>query len=559
MHLLTPFLALLMSLSPPMSKADAMDTLRGAAADRERAAKAARKQSADINWRRLQKRIADALQITDRTAGMVVEELEAAALAHIKGHNVNGWKTPHDKTDPRSVLNQYQFISHHDKARFIQELWSRQTGKDFTLASVASSECFSTRNTRWNIFAPSERQSILSLDQGKTWCEAWGLAIDDVLEVGEGKNPALHMRSTEIVLSNRSRIKALPGLPHTVRGDSANVAVTEADFVEDWPEFWRAVSFQILNESSGLKKVRLISTPNGVNSGMHKLWTKQDGVAKWSRRLVNIWQAYLMGALLDPWAVREALDDPEGWIQEALCQFLETSSFLLPYDLIAKGESLEASESQTPEAIKAMNLAVHGGIDFGRINDPTVMVTGVRGLGIKLVQNITRLKGVSTPDQIDILAPFIDLCEVVDVDNTGPGVGFGDLAVKRWGEYKPEEHKFGKIRLNTFTRPFKRLIFPMLRVGFEQARMKVPMVQWFREDLHSMRIVPTAEGFNYEAKHTKEGHSDGCTALALYNRAASEENGNFTWSPATPASAPDDDSAPSTLKRLFAGFRRALS
>lgn len=515
----------LLMLSPAQTQKEAMDALRGQAEDKRRAVAQARRDAADLNWQKLNSAIRDALAVRDLTDGVPVEELEALALRHTKGQNFNGWQTPHGKDDPRRFLLQYQFRSHHDNSRFKLDLWSRQTGKDFTLASVAASECYAIKRTRWNIFAPSERQSLLSLDQCKTWCEAWGLAIEDINEIGSGKNPALSLRSTEIVLNNGSKIKALPGMAHTVRGDSANVAITEADFVEDWDTFWRAVMFLISNETTGMKKVRLITTPNGQGSGIHKLWTQTDQRVKWMRTLINMWQAYLMGSLCDPWAIREALNDPEGWIQEALCVFLENSSFLLPYDLIARGESLEASESMTPEAIKATNLPVHGGIDFGRISDPTVMVTGVRGLGLKIVQNITRLRGVSTPDQIDTLAPYIDLCSVVDVDYTGAGVGFGDLAVKRWGEYDPENHLFGKIRLNHFTLPLKRAIFPSLRVAFEKGMMKIPLSQWFREDLHSMRVIASAAGWNYKAPRSDEGHSDGCTALALYNEAAEEQTG----------------------------------
>jgi phage FluMu gp28-like protein len=94
--------------------------------------------------------------------------------------------------------------------------------------------------------------------------------------------------------------------------------------------------------------------------------------------------------------------------------------------------------------------------------------------------------------------------------------------VKRFGEYKPEEHKFGKIELCTFTTQFKRDIFPKLRRRFEApTKLRVPIDRVVREDLHAMQQVVHNGQYNYWAPRTKEGHSDRCTALALANRAAS--------------------------------------
>jgi hypothetical protein len=121
---------------------------------------------------------------------------------------------------------------------------------------------------------------------------------------------------------------------------------------------------------------------------------------------------------------------------------------------------------------------------------------------------------MSTPDQLAILEPRIKVAERVCWDYTGPGIGGGDELVKRHGEYKPEEHKFGKIELCTFTVGFKREIFPKLRRRFEApTKVRVPIDRTFREDLHAMQQVVQNGEYNYWAPRTKEGHSDRCTAL----------------------------------------------
>ena len=72
------------------------------------------------------------------------------------------------------------------------------------------------------------------------------------------------------------------------------------------------------------------------------------------------------------------------------------------------------------------------------------------------------LDKMSTPDQNAILSHRIKASRRTALDYTGPGIGFGDYAVKEGGggQWKPEEHKFGKVELFTFTPKCKRLFVP---------------------------------------------------------------------------------------------------
>jgi phage FluMu gp28-like protein len=132
---------------------------------------------------------------------------------------------------------------------------------------------------------------------------------------------------------------------------------------------------------------------------------------------------------------------------------------------------------------------------------------------------------MDTPDQNAILRERIKGSRRTCVDYTGPGVGFGDYAVKEHGIglWKPEEHKFGKVELFTFTPKSKRLLFPLLRRKFESpCRIRIPISRMVREDLHAMQQVVNKGEYSYWAPRTREGHSDRCTALALAVRAAGE-------------------------------------
>ena len=68
---------------------------------------------------------------------------------------------------------------------------------------------------------------------------------------------------------------AVPGKPDTVRGYSANVLLTEFAFFEQPDATWRAILPSITNSMrGGVKKVRLITTPNGIGNKAHDIWVK---------------------------------------------------------------------------------------------------------------------------------------------------------------------------------------------------------------------------------------------------------------------------------------------
>lgn len=473
---------------------------------------------ADVHWQKLMRAVGDALAFPNVTVSATIAELQGIFDRLTPGENCNGWVNPYPKDDPRNLLKQYQFTSFEDTHQFILDVWSRQTGKDFTVALRAGTDAYSKAGSQWTIAAPSERQSLESLEKVKTIVEAFGDIVADFQT--EREHPEALIKSSIIILPNGSRIRAVPGMPHTVRGLTTNVAITEADFLEKPKETMRALLGSIANEEAGKKNIRLITTPNGKNGYTYGIWNKADSI--YSKRLITIWHAVCMGLKQNPRLLEKALDDPEGWAQEFLCEWLDSSAVLLTYELIQSCESFEASLTDTPEMLAQSPLRKVGGIDFGRVNDPTIFAGSLRGMGMSILRSLVELKGVSTPDQMRILHPYMAQCDVVAIDNTGPGIGFCDLAVEAFGLYDPEHHEFGKIMPCTFTVPFKRLIFPRLRKSFESRHIRIPPSIELREDLHAMAQIITNGQYNYKAPRTDEGHSDRCTALALMEHAADQ-------------------------------------
>jgi phage FluMu gp28-like protein len=215
-----------------------------------------------------------------------------------------------------------------------------------------------------------------------------------------------------------------------------------------------------------------------------------------------------------------------------MCEFIDGSSVLLPYDLIALAESSDATEVCDPELFNAPGgHELYCGIDFGRVSDPAVCWTLERVGPLLLTKEVLVLRGVDTPDQQDILRSRIQAARRTSFDYTGPGIGLGDHLVKEHGRYDPDKHEFGKVELCTFTAPFKRLLFPRLRKTFEApTQIRVPISIAIREDLHAMQQTIRNGEYSYHAPRTAEGHSDRCTAAALAVRAAGDGPGT-TFAP----------------------------
>jgi phage FluMu gp28-like protein len=429
---------------------------------------------------------------------------------------------------PRDLLLSYQARWSNDASRWKIGLMSRQVGKDFTSADEGTEDIIQRellkQKTDWIIAAPSERQSLESLEKWKEWTTAKKMAIADIGLERMGDSESL-LKSASITFRHGSRVIAVPGKPDTVRGYSANILLTEFAFFEDPDRTWRAILPSVTNPlRGGEKKVRLISTPNGQGNKFHDLWIKNYQVpgSKWSCHRVDVYDAVKAGLPINIAELREAIDDPEGWAQEFECEFMDVASVLLPYELIAACENPNATAA-APDGFWASSAAgVYLGIDFGRKRDRTVCwaLQNAGGSGYGLTREVLCLDKTPTPRQLEILTPRIERAARVAFDYTGPGIGLGDYLVERFGQWDPQAHQYGKIELCTATAESNREDFPRLRQAFEHAQLGIPAIREIREDLHSVyRVVTPAGNIAYRAPHSADGHADRAHALNLAWRA----------------------------------------
>src|SRR5688500_12267997 len=140
---------------------------------------------------------------------------------------------------------------------------------------------------------------------------------------------------------------------------------------------WKAIFPSVSNPlRGGSKKVRIISTPNGMGNYFHELWT---GSKIFSRHRVTIHEAVAQGLPMDVGALRAGLLDAEGWAKEDECELGEQSAVWLTYELIEGCEGAEATETSGVEMLSRPWAAGVSGapelyvrIDFGRKQDLTV-------------------------------------------------------------------------------------------------------------------------------------------------------------------------------------------
>ena len=243
----------------------------------------------------------------------------------------------------RLGLLEYQVRWIADPSRFKLGLWSRQSGKDYTCAAEAVLDCALNPKRTWVILACGERQALESMQKAKDWAETVKTGCPAYGE--ERASREALMRNAEIRWKNGSVLRALPAKPQTIRGYSANLILTEFAFHEQAGEIWKAIYPSISNPlRGGEKKLRIITTPNGLSNCFHTLWMQSD----FARHRVTIHEAVEAGLGLNADALKEGINDAEAWSQEYECEFVDNNSVLLPYELIASCESAEATETATP-------------------------------------------------------------------------------------------------------------------------------------------------------------------------------------------------------------------
>ena len=415
----------------------------------------------------------------------------------------------------RDILMPYQLKWVEDSSRFKIGLWSRQTGKSFATACEAVTDCAAQpkgNSDLWVVLSAGERQALEWMEKAKKWTEAVKATVDSYDEIRDSANALLSR--AEIRFANGARIVAIPANPDTARGYSANLVLDEFAIHERPFDIWAAIYPSITNPLSGEKRLRIVSTPKGRGNKFADLWEHNE---TYSKHKVTIEDAVRMGLPVNIEELRAGVDDPDIWAQEYMCEFIDNTSVLLPYEMIGKCESSNiADDGQSPLYI---------GMDVGRSKDLSVIVTAAKLGDVLSVLSVDELRNSPFNDQLDVLLgkALGKRVRRVCIDSTGIGAMLAEEAARKGG---------GRFEGVPFTVASKGEMYGLMRRKFEERSVRIPVSRDLREDLHAVqRVVSTGGNVTYSAPRNADGHSDRAAALALCIRAASMTGTPAAWAP----------------------------
>jgi phage FluMu gp28-like protein len=414
-------------------------------------------------------------------------------------------------TDTRGILREillpYQLRWLEDQARFKIGMWSRQTGKSFGTAAEAVCSCVAEPGVTWVVLSAGERQALEWMAKARQWAAAFKLAVALDEEIRTSANAVI--TRSEIRFAGGSRIVAIPANPDTARGYSANLILDEFAIHERPWDIWAAIYPSITNPLTGLKRLRVVSTPKGRANKFYDLWTKNDA---YSKHKVTILDAAADGLPVNVDELKAGVDDPDIWAQEYLCEFIDSSAVLLPYELIAACEADAVTDPGEGD--------VYMGYDVGRRKDLSVLVTAVRAAGVLQVVSVETFRAMPFHEQLAVLKARIGAGSRVRrccIDSTGIGAMLAEEARRFCGP---------KAQGVDFTAKTKAEMYSALRRAFEDRTVRVPCDRELREDLHAVvRNVSSGGAVTYSAPRNEDGHSDRAAALALCLRAAAQKAG----------------------------------
>lgn len=420
--------------------------------------------------------------------------------------------TPQTKPHPLDLLLPYQRSFCLDNSRFKIANWSRQTGKSTSTAEEAARDCVTNPVAQdWVCLSAGQRQAEEWLLKARAWAECYDIWSKKT----KWKNrTAYTYNASEIIFANGSRIIAIPASERTSRGYNANLVLDEFAWHERPDDIFKAIYPSISNPLKGLKKLRIISTPNGRGNMFYRLFT--DGDNGYVKSKVTIYDAIAQGLAINADELRRGIPDADTWEQEFLCEFVDSTTVLLTYELIGN------AEKAMPEI--PANTQLYIGVDVGRKHDRTCIITLADLDGLLIVVDVEILSNTLFDKQLDIISQKInDNVQSMAIDATGIGAGLAESLQTKFG---------GRVEPITYNNSIKNEHCQTLKRVFESQKIIIPSDKRYREDLHGIvKKVSVGGTITYTAERNADGHSDFASALMLAVSSAQSANSSSFFMP----------------------------
>lgn len=408
-----------------------------------------------------------------------------------------------------------------EKARQIGISWSTSYGATERTAKQGA------RNDQW-VSSRDDLQARLFIEDCKMWAKMLHLAAEDLGErvIDDEKKISAYVLN----FASGKRIHSMSSNPDAQAGKRGGRVLDEFALHPDPRKLWTIAypgvtwggSMELISTHRGsmnffnflVREIRENGNPKKIS--LHRV-TLQDALDdgflfKLQQALPKDDERQAMDEAAYYDFIRRGCADEESFLQEYMCVAADDASAFLEYDLIAACEYGQADKWEM-ELDGPAQGPLFMGIDVGRKKDLTVLwVLELLG-DVLYTRKVITLKNMSKPDQEKVLYPWLERAYRFDIDYTGIGIGWGDDAQKKFGEYKAE--------CVTFTPHVKEALAYPVRGKMEDRRLRIPYDPAIRADLRSVTKETTAVGnIRFTAERSENGHADRFWALALAIQAA---------------------------------------
>lgn len=339
----------------------------------------------------------------------------------------------------------------------------------------------------------------------------------------ENKQPT----QLQIVFANGGRITALSSNPKSFRSKGGKVVLDEFAHHEDDLELWKAAKPAV---TWGFP-LRILSTHNGKQTLFYKFIEEiRAGSRNWGLHSTDIFTAVSDGLVnkimqraasageQNNWLeeLRLSCADDVVWREEFCCEPVDSSTALLPYELITPCIDDTVNPCATPEDLSRCTTPLVLGVDLGRKHDNTVFYGIAREGSRYRTAYLQVLSNVSFPVQKKILLSLLQQSLVTKciIDATGPGLAFAEDIIAECGKQR--------VEACSFTQQNKEDMAYLVKCWFEEQKIILPRNQELLQDLHSIRRIISSSGNTVfeAARGTGVGHGDRFWALAMALQAA---------------------------------------
>lgn len=394
--------------------------------------------------------------------------------------------------NPFDILRPYQKAVIEDNSRFKALCMSRQSGKSFTIAAMATKECFIHPGSTQVLFSAGMRQSYEMLRKCIQWAKAMHLVIPEI---------SFDYNAEQIRFSNGSRIITVPADPARCRGFSGSCYVDELCFIEHAQDCYNAI-FPIITSNENFKLV-VSSTPRSFNDCFGKIFNGDNLFKKFR---VTLDDAINDGLNIDKNQLKQALGDDLVFETEYMCKFLTQASTAFDINSLNRYSEIDGGT-------RYIGFDPSSG---GAGSDDSAIVEIVSKDGNFYIDNYVSLRGKTLSEQYSELEKIFRSknCKGGYLDSSGLGKQIGqDAQIKISSNLKPYN----------FSQNSKIFLMDTLRAHITDQRIfiKDSLYDYFCGDAALVERIVSKDGkFTYMQNRKNGSHGDCIIASALALRAS---------------------------------------